>query len=89
MATMTLREVPDELHSWLRQQAETHHRSVNKEVIVLLEKLREKPDEPVELSAEERFAAMLEISRRCAALPELDPRSADEIVGYDENGIPT
>jgi len=31
----------------------------------------------------------MEISRRCGALPELDPRSADEIIGYDENGIPT
>ena len=88
MATMTVREVPDELHSWLKQQAEIHHRSMNKEVIALLEKLRGKPEEIVELTADERFAAMLEISRRCAALPELDPRTADEIVGYDENGIP-
>ncbi len=48
----------------------------------------ENPVETVELSADERFAAMMEISRRCAALPELDPRSADEIIGYDENGIP-
>jgi plasmid stability protein len=30
MATMTLREVPDELHFWLKQQAEVHQRSVNK-----------------------------------------------------------
>ena len=88
MATMTVREVPDELHSWLKQQAEVHHRSMNKEVIALLEKLRGKPEEIAELTADERFAAMMEISRRCAALPELDPRSADEIVGYDENGIP-
>ncbi len=88
MATMTVREVPDELHRWLKQQAEMHHRSVNKEVIALLEKLRGKPEEIAELTADERFAAMMEISRRCAALPELDPRSADEIVGYDENGIP-
>ena len=85
---MTLREVPDELHSWLKQQAEAHHRSMNKEVIALLEKLRGKPEEITELTADERFAAMMEISRRCAALPELDPRSADEIVGYDESGIP-
>jgi len=86
---MTLRDIPDDLHSWLKQQAEVHHRSVNKEVIALLEKLRGKPEATVELDAEERFAAMMEISRRCAALPELDPRSADEIIGYDENGIPT
>jgi len=32
---------------------------------------------------------ILEIGRRCAALPVLDPRSADEILGYDENGLPS
>lgn len=28
------------------------------------------------------------IGDRCAALPELDSRSAEEIIGYDEHGIP-
>lgn len=32
---------------------------------------------------------ILEIGRRCAALPVLDPRSPDEILGYDENGLPS
>ena len=31
-------------------------------------------------------AAILEISERCAALPDLDDRTADEILGYDERG---
>jgi antitoxin VapB len=29
-----------------------------------------------------------EIAVRCAGLPVLDTRSEDEILGYDENGIP-
>ena len=29
---------------------------------------------------------ILEISERCAALPDLDARPADEILGYDERG---
>ncbi|MCX6638008.1 MAG: type II toxin-antitoxin system VapB family antitoxin [Acidobacteria bacterium] len=29
-----------------------------------------------------------EISDRCAALPVFDTRSADEILGYDEIGVP-
>jgi antitoxin VapB len=29
-----------------------------------------------------------DIGRHCAALPVRDPRSADEIVGYDERGAP-
>ncbi len=31
---------------------------------------------------------LLDIGKRCAALPDLDSRSADEIVGYDERGLP-
>ena len=35
------------------------------------------------------LAAQLDdILRRVDALPDLDSRSADEIVGYDENGLP-
>jgi len=28
-----------------------------------------------------------EIGKHCASLPVLDPRSAEEILGYDENGV--
>jgi antitoxin VapB len=31
---------------------------------------------------------ILEIGRRCAAFPDLDAHSADEILGYDEHGLP-
>lgn len=41
-------------------------------------------DEPGQLVAE-----LIAISQRCAALPTLDDRSADEILGYDENGLPS
>ncbi len=30
--------------------------------------------------------AILDISERCAALPDLDTRTAEEILGYDERG---
>ncbi len=33
-------------------------------------------------------AEILEIGKRCAALPDLDRRAADEILGYDEHGLP-
>ncbi len=88
MPTITLRNVPDDLHQHLKQQAKTHHRSVNREVIVLLETLLKKSVDPTAPTSEERLSAMMEISRRCAELPELDSRSADEIIGYDENGLP-
>ena len=33
-------------------------------------------------------ADLLAIGRECAALPDYDLRSADEILGYDEHGLP-
>ena len=32
---------------------------------------------------------LTEIALHCASLPDLDSRSADQILGYDENGLPT
>ena len=32
---------------------------------------------------------LLEIGARCASLPVVDARSADEILGYDQHGAPT
>lgn len=32
------------------------------------------------------LAAILRISERCASLPDLDRRPAEEILGYDEHG---
>lgn len=42
--------------------------------------LRDSQDLAAELTA---------IALRCAALPVLDDRPADEILGYDEHGLPT
>jgi antitoxin VapB len=30
-----------------------------------------------------------EISRRCASLPDLDSRTPEEIIGFDECGVPS
>ena len=32
---------------------------------------------------------IMSIARRCAALPDRDTRSSDEILGYDDTGTPT
>jgi antitoxin VapB len=46
----------------------------------------------VKLKAQRREANLardvMEIGRRCAALPVIDARSADEILGYDKDGLP-
>ncbi len=37
-------------------------------------------------SASDLVETLLAISQRCSELPDLDTRSADEILGYDERG---
>jgi plasmid stability protein len=87
MSILTLRNIPQDLHDWLKRQAEAHHRSVNKEIIVLLESSRKQPQaNPAKLGA----ADILALGRECAALPVRDKRPADEILGYAEHplGLP-
>ena len=45
--------------------------------------LRVRNDTPGRLATQ-----LLAIGARCAALPDLDRRSADEILGYGEHGLP-
>lgn len=40
------------------------------------------------LSGQDLIDRVTAISDRCASLPVLDPRSPDEIVGYDDLGVP-
>jgi len=85
MPSMTLRDVPEELHAWLKQQARAHHRSVNKEAIALLEGLRGETPRPGQRATVDEIMA---IAERVARAPILDQRSAEGIIGYDENGLP-
>ncbi|MBA3605705.1 MAG: type II toxin-antitoxin system VapB family antitoxin [Acidimicrobiia bacterium] len=39
--------------------------------------------------ASDLVSQIASIAERCSALPILDPRAADEILGYDEHGLPT
>jgi plasmid stability protein len=85
MPNVTLRDVPTELHHWLKQRASFHHRSVNKEVIALLENVRGGGSSPPRRASAEEI---MEIGRRAATLPLRDRRSEDEILGYGGNGLP-
>ena len=52
----------------------------------LQERLNRMHTEP---SQKHQVEALRKIARECAALPVLDDRSPDEILGYDEDGLPT
>ena len=57
MVNISLRDVPDELYQQLKQMAENERRSVNQQILVLLErslKLRQRPSAEVWQRIEQR-----------------------------------
>lgn len=42
-----------------------------------------------DLTKQERFERIMALSDWYSSLPDKDTRTADEILGYDENGLPT
>jgi len=86
MPTLTLRDVPDALHVWLKQQAGANRRSLNQEVICRLDGLRNGPAE--NLPAHERLQRIRAIARRSAALTVLDARPEAEVLGLGPDGLP-
>jgi antitoxin VapB len=87
MPHLTLRDVPVELHEWLKQQAAASRRSLNQEVILRLDSLRQPA--AASSSAQTRLAVIQAIAARTAKLPVLDHRSEDDILGFDTDGLPT
>ncbi len=39
-------------------------------------------------TAPDALSDIMAISKRCSELPEIDPRSGDEILGYNKDGAP-
>jgi len=67
-----------------RELAEQTGESVER---VVVRALRERLEKEREIAR--KLEKIKEIQRRVAALPILDDRTAEEILGYDENGLPT
>lgn len=79
MTKLTIRNVPDDLHIWLKQQAAANRSSLNREVILQLEALRSNGVGASD--AAQRLARIRAIAKRSAALPVLDSRPEAEILG--------
>jgi len=97
MPTLLIRDLPLDLHQWLREDAQAHHRSANRHTIALLESVRTRGantnnaagnDTPARHDA--TLATLAAIQRKIAAgrvagAPELSNEAA---IGYDEHGLP-
>ena len=70
-----------------RELAQRTGESITQAVITALrERLvrEQRKDEAIDSLVDE----VMDIGRHCAALPLLDARPPDEIIGYDEHGLP-
>jgi antitoxin VapB len=81
---MTLNINDPEVDSLAQELAELTGKPVEQAVATALREHVEKQREIQRI-----LKAVREISDRFMALPVLDPRTPDEILGYDEHGLPT
>lgn len=81
---MLIKQMPDELKTWIAEEARRHRRSMNQEALALLETARAQRAGPAR-AGEGDIDALL---ARFRVLPELDRRTADDILGYDDRGLP-
>jgi plasmid stability protein len=91
MSAVTLRDLPPDLHEFLKADAAANHRSFNKQVIVALDAYRQQraSQVPRKLTPEEKMARVREIQAQIRNDLIHDPRTDNEILGYDDNGLPT
>ena len=84
MNTLVLRQVPDALYRRLKAVASAHRRSMNQEAILALE--AGLPESPIPqrptLAESTRW-----LEQQVWSLPVLDDRSAEQILGYGDDGL--
>ena len=88
MASLTVRELPDDLQAFLKADASANQRSVNKQVIVALQAYRDARMAQASRATtpDEKIAAMALIRANIQREMTPDPRTADDILGYNEFG---
>lgn len=73
MASFTIKNIPDELYEQLKLAAQAHHRSINSELIVCLEKVLL----PAKTSTEDRLSTARSLRERVKT-PLIDPSEIDD-----------
>jgi len=89
MAQVLVRNLPDEAHRALRLRAAHNGRSTAAELrqIVMETVLPGRAREQIKPPLEERLRALAREADAIAAGVPVDPRSDDEILGYNEHGV--
>jgi antitoxin VapB len=71
-----------------RRLAETTGETITIAVLYALRERLEREERKKE-SKRQLISDLMAIARHCASLPVLDDRTEDEIMGWDENGLPS
>jgi antitoxin VapB len=71
-----------------RQLAATTGESITVAIVVAMRERLERQQRKLE-DRQKLIADLMAIADHCASLPVLDSRTEDEIMGWDENGLPS
>ncbi len=80
MATVTLKNIPDDLYTRLKEAAKTHHRSLNSEILYCVERTLG----PHKIDVSEQIAMARSLRAKTAA----HPTTQDEITAAKNEGRP-
>lgn len=89
---MQLNVKNNEAYRLARALADRYGESLTEAVTKALRQRLERPEPTPDRTPEEieqRFQTLMRIAESFDSLPVYDDRSADEIIGYDENGLPS
>jgi antitoxin VapB len=78
-----------EVHRLARAVADATGETMTEAVKTALQDRLRRVGQVGEEERRSRIGAMREFARKFQEAPVLDPRTPDEILGYDENGLPT
>lgn len=72
MSNVTIHDVPDDLRVWIREKARSHHQSVSREILELLESMHAGQEDGESFGA--KLARIEELCRQCADASFLEDR---------------
>ncbi|MGH9412121.1 MAG: type II toxin-antitoxin system VapB family antitoxin [Terriglobales bacterium] len=78
----------EEVRALAKKLANATHQSMTEAVRTALQEKLERERAQDEKRRQRILRRVRELQREIAALPVLDPRSPDDIIGYDEYGVP-
>jgi len=78
----------DEAHEYAKKLSALTHKSITEAVTEALRRELDRKERKHKAEADRLVDDLDAIALRCASYPVIDQRSPDEILGYDDRGLP-